>query len=121
MNLVYGNEETLAIKDPSEVTRAVYPVDSKIRVYRRGPGHSAWVNVDLLHTYVGDLIVSLIHPDGTEFRLHDREGGSSDNLRVSFPVDLGGKETNGTWRLRVVDYAGGDVGVLKDARLYIFY
>ena len=36
--------------------------------------------VNLSHTYVGDLIIELTSPQGTTVRLHDRTGGSTDDI-----------------------------------------
>ena len=38
------------------------------------------VSVRLNHTFDGDLVISLIAPDGTEVRLSDRRGGGGDNF-----------------------------------------
>ncbi len=42
------------------------------------------VSVDISHTWIGDLLVSLVSPAGTEVPLHNRSGGSSDNLVRTF-------------------------------------
>src|SRR5262249_6415200 len=41
---------------------------------------SVSVNVNITHTFIGDLEVSLIGPDGTTALLHNRSGGSADNI-----------------------------------------
>ncbi|HEX6682814.1 MAG TPA: trypsin-like serine protease, partial [Candidatus Limnocylindrales bacterium] len=41
---------------------------------------TATVAVGIVHTYIGDLIVSLLAPDGTAYTLHNRTGGSADNI-----------------------------------------
>jgi len=71
------------------------------------------VEVAIGHTYIGDLMVELEH-DGIRRTLHNREGGSSDDLRRSFDV-LGfeGTDPNGPWALHVSDHAGRDVGSLE--------
>ncbi|WP_018682908.1 S8 family peptidase [Actinokineospora enzanensis] len=71
---------------------------------------TATVAVDIKHTYIGDLIVTLVAPDGTAFVLHNRMGGSIDNLVKTFTVDLSGEARNGTWTLRVEDAAAVDIG-----------
>ncbi|SCL25719.1 S8 family peptidase [Micromonospora inyonensis] len=70
------------------------------------------VQVAIVHTYIGDLVVSLIAPDGSAYVLHNRAGGSTDNLNQTYPVNLSSEVANGTWRLRVQDAASGDVGYL---------
>ncbi|MFC0006365.1 M14 family zinc carboxypeptidase [Micromonospora siamensis] len=70
------------------------------------------VEVHIVHPYIGDLVVSLIAPDGTEYVLHDRAGGGADNIDRTFPVDLSSEVANGTWNLRVSDESFGDSGYL---------
>ena len=61
-----------------------------------------------MHTYVGDLVVSLVAPDGTVYTLRNRTGGSADNIDQTFTVNLSGEARNGTWNLRVQDAASAD-------------
>ena len=70
------------------------------------------VAVDIKHTYIGDLKVDLIAPDGTVYVLHNRTGGSADNINQTYTVNLSSEAKNGTWKLRVNDNAGGDVGFI---------
>ena len=71
------------------------------------------VAVEIDHTYIGDLTVTLIR-DGVERVLQDRQGGSDDNLVQSYHVtDFNGQSIGGTWQLRVVDGAGQDVGAIR--------
>ncbi|QSX79265.1 proprotein convertase P-domain-containing protein [Agrilutibacter solisilvae] len=73
---------------------------------------SAKVAVDIKHTYIGDLKVDLVAPDGTVYTLHNRAGGSADNINQTFTVNLSSELKNGTWKLRVNDNAGGDTGYI---------
>jgi secreted trypsin-like serine protease len=70
------------------------------------------VEVHIVHTYVGDLVVSLIAPSGSAYVLRNRSGGSADNVNQTYLVNLGTQARNGTWRLQVRDAAAGDVGHL---------
>ena len=71
---------------------------------------TATVEVHIVHTYIGDLIVTLIAPDGSTYPLHNRAGGSTDNIDQTYTVNLSSEPANGTWKLRVQDAAGGDIG-----------
>lgn len=80
------------------------------------------VDLNLTHTYIGDLTVTLRAPSGTEVILHNRTGGGTDNLVGTYGVDLvpsqlleafGGQPVAGTWTLRVQDSSGGDTGALN--------
>ncbi|MEO3778439.1 S8 family peptidase [Micromonospora sp. B11E3] len=71
------------------------------------------VAVDIVHTYIGDLVVTLVAPDGTGYVLHNRAGGAADNINQTFTVNLSSEVANGTWKLRVQDAAGGDTGYIN--------
>jgi PKD repeat protein len=101
----YSNGTDVAIADNTTV-------ESTIAVSgRSGNGQSSTpVAVNIVHTYIGDLKVDLIAPDGSVYVLHNRSGGSADNINTTYTVNLSGEALNGTWRLRVNDNAGGDIG-----------
>ncbi|MEU9027265.1 S8 family serine peptidase [Streptomyces sp. NPDC048383] len=68
------------------------------------------VGVNIAHTYIGDLKVDLIAPDGSVYTVHNRAGGSTDNINQTYTVNASSEVANGTWKLRVNDNAGGDTG-----------
>ncbi|GIG61955.1 zinc metalloprotease [Longispora fulva] len=68
------------------------------------------VEVHIIHTYIGDLVVSLIAPDGSAYVLHNRAGGSTDNINQTYTVNLSTEARNGTWKLQVQDAAALDTG-----------
>ncbi|MCX4691231.1 S8 family peptidase [Streptomyces sp. NBC_01408] len=68
------------------------------------------VPVDIKHTYTGDLKVDLIAPDGSVYVLHNRAGGSADNIIKTFTVNASSEVANGVWKLRVNDNANIDTG-----------
>ncbi len=70
------------------------------------------VDVDIRHTYRGDLVVGLTSPTGERVLLHNRTGGSADDLHLrAVPVAISGGP-NGAWTLDVSDRAARDVGTL---------
>ncbi len=71
------------------------------------------VEVNIAHTYIGDLVVTLVAPDGSLYVLHNRSGGSADNIDTIYSVDASSEVANGTWKLRVTDHATGDFGTLN--------
>jgi subtilisin-like proprotein convertase family protein len=80
---------------------------------------SLQVRVDLEHTYIGDLVVGLKHGD-REVVLHDKAGGSEDNLQKDFPVaEFAGQDARGEWTLTVRDTGAQDVGTLKGWSLLV--
>ncbi len=68
------------------------------------------VPVDIKHTYIGDLKVDLVAPDGTVYTLHNRANGGADNIIRTFTVNASAETANGTWKLRVNDNANADTG-----------
>ncbi|MFG2328786.1 S8 family serine peptidase [Streptomyces sp. NPDC048604] len=69
------------------------------------------VPVSIVHTYIGDLQVQLIAPDGSAYTLKGfGTGGSSDNINTTYTVNASSEVANGTWKLRVTDNASIDVG-----------
>ncbi|WP_433796164.1 M4 family metallopeptidase [Actinoplanes sp. CA-252034] len=74
---------------------------------------SSTVEVHIVHTYVGDLAVSLVAPDGSVYSLRARSGGSADNIDATYTVNLGGEVADGAWKLRVQDAANLDTGYIN--------
>lgn len=82
------------------------------------------MQVEIAHTYIGDLRVDLLVPDGTAISLHNNTGGSADNLVRTYAVDnlpalrgVVGKPIRGAWQLRVVDTFRLDEGKLTRWRI----
>ncbi|MEU3946340.1 S8 family peptidase [Streptomyces sp. NPDC029526] len=72
------------------------------------------VEVDISHTYIGDLRVQLVAPDGSVYTLKSYgTGGSADDIRTTYTVDASSETANGTWKLRVSDNAWWDTGRLN--------
>ncbi len=113
--LVVGEEpgEVIPDADPSGLTR-------QLNVAQSGKVKAIKVAVDITHTYASDLVISLTAPTGTTTVLHNREGGSSDNIQRVYSKDnnrdflqLTGLEAAGDWSLTVQDLAVRDVGKLN--------
>jgi subtilisin family serine protease len=69
------------------------------------------VEVHIVHTYIGDLQVQLIAPDGTAYTLKAYgTGGSADNIDTTYTANASSETANGTWKLRVSDNAAQDTG-----------
>ncbi|WP_020124570.1 M4 family metallopeptidase [Streptomyces canus] len=76
------------------------------------------VSVDIVHTYIGDLRVQLVAPDGTAYTLKAYgTGGSTDNLNTTYTVNASSEVANGTWQLRVQDNAAQDTGYINGWKL----
>lgn len=84
------------------------------------------IDLDIDHTKAGDLIVTLISPDGTESVLVDRiqlgnfttsvYGFSGIDFQMSSTAHWG-ESSAGTWTLRIEDAAAGNSGILNSWKL----
>jgi serine protease len=90
-------------------------VESPITVSGRTGFGSATtsVSVNIVHTYQGDLKVDLVAPDGSLYNIHNYTGSGTDNIIKTVSLNLSSEALNGTWKLRVNDNAGGDVGYIN--------
>jgi serine protease len=75
------------------------------------------VGVDIKHTYRGDLVIDLVAPDGTLYRLQGSSSDSADDVTTTFTVNASSEAANGTWKLRVQDVALADTGYLNSWNL----
>jgi aminopeptidase S len=71
------------------------------------------VAVDIKHTYRGDLVIDLLAPDGTAYRLKNSSSSdSADNVITTYTVNASTELANGTWRLQVRDVYASDIGFI---------
>lgn len=87
------------------------------------------VNVDIEHTFIGDLIVTLLPPVQTGVPpviLHDRQGGATDNIKTTYDeintlklAAFKGQNPQGTWTLEVADKAEADTGKIRSFTIEI--
>ncbi|GAB4229063.1 MAG: hypothetical protein Kow00121_58030 [Elainellaceae cyanobacterium] len=85
------------------------------------------VTVDIEHTYIGDLVVTLYAPAESgiaPITLHNRSGRGADNIQKAYDAanmpDLAscsGKSPKGKWTLEVKDMARGDRGKIRSFAL----
>ncbi|WP_149826192.1 S8 family peptidase [Streptomyces tailanensis] len=76
------------------------------------------VGVDITHTYRGDLVLDLVAPDGSTYRLKaSSTSDSADNVNTTYSVNASSETANGTWKLRVQDVASADTGRLNSWKL----
>ena len=73
---------------------------------------SLTLELDVTHTFSGDLRISLSH-GGIEAVVWDQAGGSTPDIHQSFVLDaFAGAAVQGEWTLKVVDTWEADVGTL---------
>ena len=131
----YSNHAPISIPD-GDTTGIV----STIVVSGAGGFASQLVNVtidSLIHTFDGDIVLSLIAPDGSEIDLSVNNGGGGDNYistvftsSAATPISSGSAPftgiflpqeqftkltgtANGTWTLKVKDISSNDLGTLN--------
>ncbi|MFJ3616525.1 S8 family peptidase [Streptomyces iakyrus] len=94
-------------------------IESPISVTgRTGNAPSALqVGVDITHTYRGDLVIDLVAPDGSAYRVKAAASDSADNVNTTYTVNASSEVANGTWKLRVQDTAAQDTGTLNGWKL----
>ncbi|MBI3892182.1 MAG: proprotein convertase P-domain-containing protein, partial [Candidatus Wallbacteria bacterium] len=126
---LFSASPALAIPDAGDV------VESTISVPRSISLTGVAIFADVTHRSPTDLVVRIIHPDGTAVTLHNRQG--TPGGRPTFPNgrDLfnwyepndaspaqslsafNGKNGSGTWRLQLQDQVSGNSGQLNRWRL----
>jgi extracellular elastinolytic metalloproteinase len=108
----------LAIPDADQLG-----VVSTVQLPDAGPVRGIRVTVDVTHTFRGDLVVTLVTPEGMSAVLHNRTGGGANDLHETYNSAAGdtagsalrrliGHPSGGTWALQVSDRAPVDVGRL---------
>ncbi len=113
-------------------------VTSNLPISNTGTIQDVNATLNVAHTYDGDLLLTLIGPNGTRVILADHRGSSGDNFtntvfddQASTPIASGaapftgsyrpdaalsalnGLAANGTWKLEVQDTGPGDTGTLQ--------
>ncbi|RLU96783.1 peptidase M4 [Streptomyces griseocarneus] len=110
---VFENTTPVAIPDAGPA------VTSPIVVTRSGSGSSALkVDVNITHTYRGDLQIDLVAPDGKTWRLKDADSwDSAADVKATYTVDASASNATGTWKLQVQDLYAGDTGTIQSWKL----
>jgi Zn-dependent metalloprotease len=76
------------------------------------------VAVDIVHTWRGDLVIDLVAPDGSTYRLKNfSSSDSADNVNATYTVDASSEVANGAWKLKVQDQAAQDTGYINSWKL----
>ena len=95
-------------------------ISSTIAIAQSGTVAQIKVKVDIQHTYIGDLMITLISPAGRSTVLHPQLGGSTDNLVATYESAVSGSLSSmvgqpmkGVWTLNVSDRVRIDVGKLQ--------
>jgi Zn-dependent metalloprotease len=80
----------------------------------RSASSTSTVAVNIVHTYRGDLVVDLVAPDGTAYRLKNSSStDSADNVATTYTVNLSAEAANGAWKLQARDVYSVDTGYIN--------
>ncbi|MCC8481977.1 M28 family metallopeptidase [Streptomyces globisporus] len=111
---VFSNTTDVAIPDAGAAVTSAVAVTG-----RTGNAPAALqVGVDIKHTYRGDLVVDLLAPDGSAYRLKNSSSGdSADNVITTYTVNASSEVANGSWKLRVQDVYRSDTGYIDSWKL----
>ncbi|MFD7612083.1 M28 family metallopeptidase [Streptomyces sp. NPDC059828] len=111
---VYENTTDVAIPDYGTAVTSSVAVSG-----RTGNAPAALqVGVDIKHTWRGDLVIDLVAPDGSTYRLKNSSGSdSADDVVATYTVNASSETANGTWQLKVQDVARYDTGYINSWKL----
>ncbi|SFD70049.1 S8 family serine peptidase [Pseudoalteromonas denitrificans] len=109
-DFTYSNDVPAAIPDnAADGITSVITIADELTIF----DSSTFLNIS--HTYIGDLVVTLTSPTGTQATLHNKAGGSADDINQSFDSSaFNGELTKGDWTLKLVDTYAEDTGTLNN-------
>jgi len=101
-------------------------VSSAIAIRDNGVLRDIQVKVDLSHSFLGDLTISLVAPYGDRVLLQGRTLGRKINLQTTYTLQTTpvlrrflGKPVSGNWQLAIIDHAMGDTGTLNTWQIFL--
>jgi Zn-dependent metalloprotease len=110
----YESNTQVAIPDNGPAVTSAITVSGRSG---NAPGNLQ-VSVDITHTWRGDLVIDLVGPSGTAYRLKNfSSSDSADNVKQTYTVNASAEPANGTWTLRVQDQATYDTGTINGWKL----
>jgi subtilisin-like proprotein convertase family protein len=137
----YNNNTSFAIPDGLAANTSGPIATSTINVPATGSISDVNVGLNVSHTYVNDIVLGVVHPDGTQVLAWNRACGSQDNFNITLndgspafacannmtgtynpsqPLSaFNGKPANGTWTLRASDWWNEDTGTVNSWSLEV--
>lgn len=86
----------------------------------RAASSTSTLALHIEHTYRGDLVVTLVAPDGSTYPLKAAaDYDSGDNYDYNGTINLSSETADGTWQLRVQDIYAGNTGYVDTFTLTI--
>lgn len=103
---------TIPDNDPAGTSSIVEVTDAFVPT-------SVSVELNVSHTWIGDLVITLDH-GGTSATLWNMTGGGTQNLQQTFQTEVfAGMDASGPWTLKVVDTADKDTGTVDSWALLL--
>lgn len=95
-------------------------IQDVINIPDRGRVRDIFVNLNITHSWIGDLRVQLTAPNGTSVVLCDRTGANQDKIEETYDIQavpalalLRNSSISGNWTLQVQDVAEQHIGILQ--------
>jgi hypothetical protein len=86
----------------------------------RAASAAATVEVHVVHPYRGDVVITLIAPDGSTYALKSSNGSDgAANVDATYTRNLSTETAGGTWSLQVQDVYDADAGYLNSWTLTV--
>lgn len=92
-------------------------VSSPITVTRDRESGVVDIDVEIKHTYIREILVELLDPQGHSHSLKGFGGPGETDLSESYSLDLGTLSSTGTWALRVRDFGSRGNGYIDSWRI----
>ncbi|NII11575.1 M4 family metallopeptidase [Oleiagrimonas sp. C23AA] len=109
-NGVFTNTSNLSIPDGGSATSSI-----AVSGQSGNAPSDLQVHVKIVHSYRGDLRITLIAPSGATATLKSPSGSDgAANVDTTYSVDASSVAANGTWKLKVDDVYTGDTGYLDE-------
>ena len=98
-------------------------VRDTIFVTQEGSVESLELFLDIEHSWIGDLVITLRSPQGITALVHNRTGGTHNEIYGWYPAEMDPvndfdrfleHEALGLWSIQVLDQAVADTGVLRE-------
>ena len=120
-NNTVSSEQFTQTRSPTLAISDLQTVSDTLTIPDSGTVTAVSVTVNISHTYIGDLKVELVAPDGTVKTLHNLSGGGTDNIIKTYTPNFDGTQIQGDWKLQIRDNANSDVGTLNSWTLAVSY
>lgn len=113
-----GSEQAIPDYDPDDGPGSV---TLDLEVQGSGVIQELFVDVEVEHTYNGDVQLELIHPNGAEVEIREADGTPGHDVSIvdQEVADFIGEESEGVWQLRASDHARFDEGSVQSWSLSI--